>query len=184
MPLALVDSLPTAPSHLSAASHCSRGREEVAFPEPAVGPSVEGPAPGWHLVWLSPCYPQLSTASQRVCNKHRAAAGLLEAVLYPSPSACPRCWCHLCPLHSPRGHYLLALILAQSLHRDGLRRWQPAVPQGQDLLAALLQRLHHSIVLLQGLLLVLAWGNEQRNVGRRERGCVPVPPKLGRAYID
>lgn len=76
MPLALVDSLPTAPSHLSAASHCSRGREEVAFPEPAVGPSVEGPAPGWHLVWLSPCYPQLSVASQRVCNKHRGCRAI------------------------------------------------------------------------------------------------------------
>jgi len=57
--------------------------------------------------------------------------------------------------------YLLAFVLAESLHGDGLERHLAAVPQGQDVLAAFLQGLHHCVVLVQGLLLVLAQGKDQ-----------------------
>lgn len=58
--------------------------------------------------------------------------------------------------------YLLAFVLAESLHGDGLEQRLTAVPQGQDVLAALLQGLHHCLVFVQGLLLVLAQGNDKK----------------------
>lgn len=65
-------------------------------------------------------------------------------------------------LHMGQGrHYLFSFVLAESLHGDGLQWHLAAVPQGQDVLAALLQGLHHLLVLVQGLLLVLAQGNDQ-----------------------
>lgn len=81
MPLALMGSLPTAPSHLSAGSKCRRGREEVG---PAVGPLVEAEAEsahpggtwcGCHLTTPSSAW-RCDTASRRVCNKHHGCRAI------------------------------------------------------------------------------------------------------------
>lgn len=90
----------------------------------------------------------------------------------PLPGPCPlrsHSGCAPLPGRGWRCRYLLALVLAESLHGDGLRRRLPAVPQRQHLLAALLQRLHHGLVLVQGLLLVLARGNNKNQSENRGR---------------
>lgn len=63
--------------------------------------------------------------------------------------------------------YLLAFIVTESLHRDRLEGGLAAILQRQHLLAALLQGLHHIIILVPGLLLVLAKETVKMQVNRR-----------------
>lgn len=62
--------------------------------------------------------------------------------------------------------YLVILIITESLHWDGFQGSLPTIFQGEHLLAAFLQRLHHIIILVQGLLLVLA-KQQVKDVGAR-----------------